>query len=196
VAKEVGNIGITVGLYAVEGAGGTAMIGGIAVVIAAEIAAFSGAAAMIHYCKDQNVHGAAWSFISICQTAANIEAKDLVADAQLLPVTHEREQRALIEARLNGYRPYWMRHIEALSELVRNDRLSELGGQPEIRDSLGTEALNLLASPGTWAGSWEAMADQIRVLFTASNRMTEYVNKHYSRIPEKDESDKKEEAKE
>ena len=164
--KEAGNAAMTIGLYAVEGAGGTAMIGGIAVIIAAEIEGISGAAAMIRYCKDQNVHSAAMSFINICQTAASIEAKDLVADARLLPVTHEREQRALVESRLNGYRPYWMRHIEALSELIRNDRPSELGGQPEIRDALGPEALNLLASPGTWAGSWEAMADQIRILFS------------------------------
>ncbi len=186
--KEAGNAAMTVGLYAVEGAGGTALIGGIAVIIAAEIDGISGAAAMIRYCEDQNVHSAATSFIGICQAAADIEAKDLVADARLLPVTHEREQRAFIESRLNGYRPYWMRHIEALSALVSNDRPSELGGQPKVRAALGPEALNLLASPETWAGSWEAMADQIRILFSASNKMTRYVNEHYSHVPKKEDA--------
>jgi len=163
------------------GAGGAALIGGIEVVIAAEIEGLRGAAAMIKYCKDHNVHSAAMSFIDICKSAADIEARDLVADAKLLPETKDPAERAVIETRLAGYLPYWMRHVEGLSNLIRNDRPSELGGQPEVRDALGTAALQILNNPSSWGGSWQAMAEQIRILFAGANSMTKYVDDHYDK---------------
>ena len=177
--KEAGTTALGLAAAAAGGVTGTAFVGGITVIIAAEIEGISGAAAMIRWCKDENVHGAALSFINVCKTAADIEARDLVADAKLLPETTNREERAVIEGRLAGYLPYWMRHLEALSNLTRDDRPSQLGGQPEVRDALGKAALGILNNPGTWAGTWEAMAEQIRILFAGANSMTRYVVDHY-----------------
>jgi hypothetical protein len=179
--KEAGTTALGLAAAAAGGMTGTAFVGGITVIIAAEIEGISGAAAMIRYCKDQNVHSAAMSFINICKSAADIEARDLVADAKLLPETTGREERAVVEARLAGYLPYWMRHVEALSNLLRNDRPSELGGQPEVRAALGPAALQILNDPSTWGGTWEAMAEQIRILFGGANSMTKYVVDHYEK---------------
>ena len=179
--KEAGTTALGLAAAAAGGMTGTAFVGGITVIIAAEIEGISGAAAMIRWCKDQNVHSAAMSFINICKSAADIEARDLVADARLLPETTGREERAVVEARLAGYLPYWMRHVEALSNLIRNDRPSELGGQPEVRAALGSAALRILNNPSTWGGNWEAMAEQIRILFAGANSMTKYVFDHYEK---------------
>lgn len=185
--KEAGTTVLGLAAAAAGGVTGTAVVGGITVIIAAEIEGISGAAAMIRWCKDQNVHSAALSFIDICKAAADIEARDLVADASLLPQTTDRAERAVIEARLAGYLPWWMRHIEALSNLISNDRPSQLGGQPEVRDALGTDALRILNNPGTWGGTWEAMAEQIRILFAGANAMTRYVVDHYEKKEKKEE---------
>ena len=148
--------------------------------IAAEIQGIHGAAAMIRWCKDQNVHSAAMSFINICTSAADIEARDLVADAKLLPET--KESRRAGADREPGW-PAICRTgcgtSKGSSTLIRNDRPSELGGQPEVRDALGTAALQILNNPSSWGGSWQAMAEQIRILFAGANAMTKYVVDNY-----------------
>jgi len=182
--KEAGTTMLSIGA-AVAGGGltATAFVGGIGVIIAAEIEGISGAAAMIRWCKDQNVHDAALSFVYECQAAANIEARDLVADASLLATTKDKAERAMIEAKLASDVPWWQRHLESLGKMVSNTRATALGGQPEVRDALGSQALAILNDPTSFAANWQTMAEQIRVIFAGANAMTKYVDDKYSQKP-------------
>jgi hypothetical protein len=170
--------GLAAGLA--TGAGGAAMVGGIEIIVAAEIEGFRGAAAMIEWAKDQNVHNAAWSYVGTCQDAAMLGAKDFVADARLIGETTDPTTRAMIEQKLTSYAKYWLRDIEDLSNQVADTRAPRMGGQPDLVAALGAESLQILRSPETWAGSWPAMAEQIRIIFTGANAMTRYVHEHYS----------------
>jgi hypothetical protein len=185
--EEAGETVAGLAAGAAGGAGGAAMVGGIAVVIAAEIEGLHGAAAMIRYCNKANIREAAGDFTDICVSAADIEARDLVADAKLLADASMNSERKLIEERLEGYRPYWMRHLDGLSELVRRDRVNAIGGQPALRDALGSETLRVLANPATWTGSWQSMAEQIRIVFAGANEMAKYAVEHYPRSEKKEE---------
>jgi hypothetical protein len=74
-----------------------------------------------------------------------------------------------------------MRHLETLSNQLGDTSASRLGGQPELRDALGSDALRILQDPGKGAGDWQSMAEQIRVVFAGANAMAEYVVDHYPR---------------
>jgi len=175
--------GLAAGLA--TGAAGAAMIGGIEIIVAAEIEGLRGAAAMIEWCKDQNVHSAAWSYVGTCQDAASIGAKDFVADTKLLGETADPTTKAMIEQKLTSYAKYWLRDLENLSNQVADTRAPQMGGQPDLVAALGAESLQILRSPETWAGSWPAMAEQIRIIFAGANAMTKYVYEHYSPKQEK-----------
>jgi hypothetical protein len=103
--KEAGTTALGLAAGAAGGAGGAAMVGGIAIVVAAEIEGIAGAAAMIRYCEKANVRDAALSFVDVCRDAANIEARDFVADAKLLADASNTDERALIEKKLASYHP-------------------------------------------------------------------------------------------
>jgi hypothetical protein len=173
---------------AVAAVGGSALVGGTMIVVAAEIEAVHGAAAMIRYARKGNVRDAAWSFVNVCTDAANIEARDLVVDTKLLQET-TGEERKIVEHNLTSYTPYWMSHLNALSQQFHDTRESRLGGRPELQAALGAEAVQLLRRPPTGPLTWEAMAAQIRVIFAASQAMAEYVAKNY---PKNEKSDEKE----
>ena len=185
--EEVAEQAVGWAAAAAGGVTGAAVVGGIAVVLAAEVEAVHGAAAMIRYCEKANIREAAMSFVGVCTDAANIEAKDLVADARLLPNVTDANEKALIEQKLASYIPYWLRHIEALSNQVQNTRANAIGGQPELRDALGSQALRILNDPASWVGGWETMAEQIRVVFAGATAMSKYAVEHYPRTdkPEK-----------
>ena len=100
IAEAAGEAASTLGGLAAglaTGAGGAAMIGGIEIVVAAEIEGFRGAAAMIEWAKDQNVHHAAWSYVGTCKDAASLGARDFVADTKLLGETTDPATKAMIE---------------------------------------------------------------------------------------------------
>ncbi len=162
-------------------AGGTGMVAGIAVVVAAEIDAIHGAAAMIEYCEKESVREAAGTFVGVCTTAADVEAKDLVADARLLADPASAAEQQLIEQKLISHARYWLRDIAALSEQVDDTRTIRVGGQPDLLAALGPQALAILRNPGSWAANWQAMAEEIRIIFAGASRMAEWAVKHYPR---------------
>lgn len=165
---------------AAGGAGGAALVGGVLIVGAAEVEGIHGAAAMIRYCKQENVREAAMSFVDVCVSTANIGARSFVADARLLADPSSADEKDIIEKNLASYTPYWIRDLGDLSSQVQDNRPSSIGGQPALRDALGTDALRVLENPGTWGGSWQSMADQIRAVFAGANAMATYVVDHYS----------------
>ena len=188
IAEAAGEAASTLGGLAAglaTGAGGAALIGGIEIIVAAEIEGLRGAAAMIEWAKDQNVHNAAWSYVGTCQDAASLGAQDFVADAKLLGETTDPTTKAMIEQKLTSYAKYWLRDLENLSNQVADSRAPRMGGQPDLVNALGAESLQILRSPETWAGSWPAMAEQIRIIFAGANAMTKYVYEHYSPKQEK-----------
>jgi hypothetical protein len=184
--QEIGTTALSLAAGVAAGAGGSAMIGGIGVVIAAEIEGIHGAAAMIRYCKKANMREAALSFVGVCQVAANVEAQDLVANVKLLNDASLAGERALIEQKLASDTPYWMRHLEALSAQLDDTRAPSLGGQRELRAALGPDAIRILQNPGTWAGNWQSMAEQIRVVFAGANAMAKYAVDHYPRTEKRE----------
>ena len=188
IAEAAGEAASTLGGLAAglaTGAGGAAMVGGIEIVVMAEIEGLRGAAAMIEWAKDQNVHSAAWSYVGTCQDAASLGAKDFVADAKLLGETTDPTTKAMIEQNLTSYAKYWLRDLESLSNQVADTRAPQMGGQPDLVAALGAESLQILRSPERWAGSWSDMAEQIRIIFAGANAMTKYVYDHYSPKQEK-----------
>jgi hypothetical protein len=171
------SISLAVGALA-PGLAGTAMVSGIAVVIWAEAEALSGAAAMIQYCKKANIREAAGDFVSTCMGEWNGGAAHFVADAKMLDAAQVVE-RPIIEKNLNSYAPYWLRAMDDLGAQMRSDRVNKLGGQPALRKALGPEALKILNTPGSWAGNWQRMAEQLQVMFSAANELGKYVEANY-----------------
>ncbi len=162
-------------------AGGVGLAAGIVVGVAAEVEALRGAAAMIEYCEKESVREAVGTFVGVCSTAADVEAKDLVADARLLDDPANAAERELIEQKLLSHARYWLRDIGALSDQVDDTRVVRVGGQPDLLGALGPEALAILRNPGSWAANWQAMAEEIRIIFAGASRMAEWAVKHYPR---------------
>jgi len=194
VARETGEMILGLGSAAAVGAGGSATIGGIGIVVAAEIEGLSGAAAMISWCRTTSVREAALDFIGVCSTAAGVEAQDLVANVKLLADQSAPSEKAFIEQRLASDVPHWMRHLEILSDQLNETRTISLGGQPRLQQALGDDALRILRNPATWGGSWESMAEQIRVIFAGANAMAKYVVDNYPRHEKKAESGEEKEG--
>jgi hypothetical protein len=184
-AEALQEAGETVAGLAATAAGGLAgagMVGGIAIILAAEAEGIHGAAAMIRYCREESVREAAGRFVGTCVDAANIEARALVADVKLLENPSDADQRRLIEERIMSHVPYWMRHVEDLSSQLADDRVIRLGGQPGLQKALGPEARAILADPARWAtANWQQMAEQIRVIFAGANQMAKHVVDTYPR---------------
>lgn len=187
--REAGETALGLAAGAAAGAGGSAMIGGIGVVIAAEMEGIAGAAAMIRYCRNASVREAAGEFIAVCSGAVNLEAQDLVANTKLLEDPSMASERALIEQKLESDVPYWLRHLGELSDQLDNKRTVRLGGQPQLQQALGKDALAILQNPGTWVGSWQSMAQQIQVIFAGANGMAKYVVDNYPRREKTSESE-------
>lgn len=167
--------------FAAGGAAGTALIGGIAIIIAAQAEGLAGAAAMIRYCRKANIREAAGDFVGSCMTAWDIGAKHFVADVKLLGEAKGSE-RAIAEQNLASFQPYWVRTLEELSGNVNSDRVNRIGGTPDLKKAIGREAIRILDNPQTWMGSWQQTAEHIQVMFTAANEVGKYVVKHYPRV--------------
>ncbi|MDQ3108069.1 MAG: hypothetical protein M3Q68_09735, partial [Actinomycetota bacterium] len=150
---------------------------GIGVIIAAQIEGISGAAAMIRYAREQNVKEAALDFIHVCEKAANIEVKAMLADMKLLDDPDLADQHADIERRLVKHHEYWTRHVGELRELYETKRVNALGGQPELRGSMGPFAATSLFAPTP--ASWDGLGQQIQVVFSGATAMSRYVVKQY-----------------
>lgn len=180
--QEAGSTALGIGGAAAAklgGIGGGAMFAGIGVVIAAQMEGIAGAAAMIRYCRQANVREAALDFIHVCEAAADIEAKSLIADARILDDPDLVDQRDAIQQRLVGHLEWWNRHVGQMQALYENPRANALGGQPALRGSLGPLAIATLYS--TPAPTWEGLGNQIRFVFAGANSMSSYVVKHYPR---------------
>jgi hypothetical protein len=160
--------------------GGAGVVATAVVVVAAEIEALSGAAAMIRYCRKARIREAAMMFVNQCVDAAQLGARDFVADTKLLADTTTADERSLMLQNLKSYAKYWQRDLENMSKQVNDSRVVRIGGQPALRDALGTETLQVLQTAGAPA-SYEQMAEQIRIVFAGANSMTEYVVKNYPR---------------
>jgi hypothetical protein len=160
--------------------GGAGMVAASVVVVAALIEGLNGAAAMLRYCKKANIREAAMTFVDQCVDAANIGAKDFIADVALLSDPSAADQKNLIMADINSYVKYWQRDLLNMNKQVNDTRVIRMGGQPDLRDALGPEALQVLQTAGA-AASYQQMADQIRIIFEGANKMTEYVVKNYPR---------------
>jgi hypothetical protein len=171
----------SLGLLASAAAGGlagTAVVGGIGIIIAAEAEGLAGAAAMIRYCEKANIRDAAGEFVTTCVSEWNGGAAHFVADVKMLDAAQVVE-RPIIERNLNLYAKEWLRAMDDMSAQLRSDRVSKLGGQPALKKALGPEAEKILNNPASWTGNWQRMAEQIRTLFHAANELGKYVAANY-----------------
>lgn len=180
--REAGSTAVTLAVAEIAGGGGSALVGGIMVMVAAEIQAIHGAADMMRWCEKTNAREAAWSFVNVCTQSANMFAKDLIADAQLLANTTNPTERATIEKNLASYTTYWMRDMQALATQLHDTRASQLGGQPALQAALGMFAVSTLQSPDSWSGSWQHTATQIQIIFAGARAMAEYVAKTHPKV--------------
>lgn len=177
--QEAGSTTLGLAATAAGGAAGAATIGGIGLIIAAEAEAISGAAAMIRYCREQNVREAASDVINICEAAAAIEAKSLIADLQILADPTFTGDREFVQQRMAGHASYWRRHHLELQDLLATKRVNALGGQPRLQVAMGLPALGVLGSSP--APTWEGAAEQIRLVFAGANSLAAFVVKSYPR---------------
>lgn len=178
--QEASSTAIGVGATAAMKVGGLAgggLFATIGIVVAAEMEGIAGAAAMIRYAKEANLREAALDFIHVCEAAAAIEAKSLIADARILDDPDLADQREAIQKRLIGHREWWQRHVAEMRALYLNDRVNALGGQPGLRRALGAAAIGTLFSPP--AATWEGLGNQIRTVFAGANAMSAHVVKQY-----------------
>jgi len=164
------------------GAGGSMMVGSIGIVVAAEMEGIHGAAAMIEYSERSNIREAAWSFVDACTQAADLDGKQMIADLQLLESTSDPAQKQIIEQKLIGHVGYWIREISGLAGQLSNTRAIYLGGQPELQEALGEDALRILRSPTSWFGDWHVMVEQIRTIFAGAWTMAEFVAKNHPAV--------------
>ena len=177
--QEAGQTALGLGATAAGGMAGAAMFAGIGVIIAAQAEGIAGAAAMIRYCKQANVREAALDFIGICEDAANIEAKSLIADAKILGDPDLADQREFILQKLDSHKVWWVRHVGRMQALVVKDRVNAIGGQPALRQALGFPAIGALFGPVPT--TWEGLGKQIATVFEGANSMSDYVVKNYPR---------------
>ena len=181
-AQEAAEASATLLASFATGLAGTAMIAGIAVILAAEAEGLHGAAEMIRYCRETNVRMAASDFIGTCVEAARNEAQDFVTDVKLLEDPANAGQRDIIEKKIRSYVPYWVRHVGDLADQLNNTRPMKLGGQPPLQAALGPMAVSLLRSPSIYAtNQWDQTAQHIRLIFHGANAMAAYVVKTYPR---------------
>ena len=177
--QEAGSTALGLGATAAGGAAGAAMFAGIGVILAAEAQAISGAAAMIRYCREVNVREAALDFIGKCEDAANLEAKALIANLKVLSDPSYTGDRNFVQQQLQKDSEWWHRHLLELEEQMGTKKPNTMGGRPELRKALGSEALKVLDSmPAT---TWEGAAEQIRTVFAGANKMAAFVVKTYPR---------------
>ena len=104
-----GSVGATGESSAGLAMGGAGMVVGSVVVVAAVIEGIHGAAEMIRYCKKASIREAAITFVDECVGAANLGAKDFIADVALLGNAGTADQKSLITANINSYVKYWQR---------------------------------------------------------------------------------------
>lgn len=175
--QEAVSAGLQAGAAVAGGVAGGAMFAAIGVVIAAQIEGISGAAAMIRYAREQNVKEAALDFIHVCEAAASIEARAMLADMKLLDDPDLQDQHADIQRRLESHLKYWNVHVARMRELYLTKRVNHLGGQPGLRGALGASATAALFAPP--AATWEALGGQVRDVFVGANRMSKYVGEKY-----------------
>lgn len=190
-AKEAATTAIGVGAGVAGGVAGSAMFAGISVTIAAEIEGLKGAAAMIAYCREENMKEAAGDVLNIVEAAASIEALDLVADLKLLSDPANAGEAKLIEAKLASDAVWWERHLQRLSELVNDNRPSRIGGQPELLAKLGPDAVAVMRA-GVAGQSPEAMAEQIRLVFEGTNEMVKFIGEQRTEKREKAKEEREE----
>ncbi len=175
--QEAINAGLQAGAAVAGGAAGGAMFAAIGVIIAAEIEGISGAAAMIRWAGERNVKEAALDFIHICEDAASIEAKAMLADMQLLDDPDLIDQHAEIKQRLASHLVWWNRHVDRMQTLYLNDRVNALGGQPRLKLALGDSAVGALFGPPP--DSLAGLGRQVRDVFAGANKMSKYVGEKY-----------------
>jgi hypothetical protein len=177
--QEAGTTALGLGASAAGGLAGSAMFAGIGIMIAAQVEGISGAAAMIRYCKEANVREAAMDFINICEDAAKIEARDLIADAKVLGDPDLADQREFVLQKLQSHAEWWNRHVGRMQDLLQTDRPNALGGQPGLRTSLGWHVQVALQAPTP--STFDGLGKQIVTVFEGANRMSNYVVKNYPR---------------
>lgn len=176
--QEAVNAGLQAGAAVAGGAAGGAMFAGIGVVIAAQIEGIAGAAAMIRWAEERNMKEAALDFIHICEDAASIEAKAMLADMRLLDDQDLEDQHAAIRRRLVSHLQWWNRHVARMRALYLDDRPNAIGGQPGLKSALGPSAVGaLFAGP---AGTWPVLGEQVRDVFVGANKMSRYVGEKYA----------------
>lgn len=173
--QEAINAGLQAGAAVAGGMAGGALFAGIGVIIAAEMEGIAGAAAMIRYAREQNVKEAALDFIHVCEKAANIEVKSMLADMKLLGDPDLADQQDEIQKRLESHFLYWSRHVGELQTLYQKDRVNALGGQAALREAFGP-----LAGAALFADTpktWEGLGHHIKLVFQGANSMSKYVGK-------------------
>lgn len=152
----------------------------ITVVVQAELAAISMAAAFIRWCKDETVREAALDFINDCNKVAKGGAISLVADCKLLLGEANPSVQAIALEQANREAAAVSRGLRALASHVTATAPDAIGHYPLVVASLGTPALQAMTVVFDENDGVLMVAQQIADVFHGANEMAKFVKSHYT----------------
>jgi len=155
------------------------LLGGITIVIKAEIAALSDAAAFIRWCREETVRDAAEAFIVACDQVAKASAFDFVADAELLFDPSHATLSDIAGKQLMLHASYLKKGLSYIGSQLNSSEKNRLGGQPQLVAALGESAVHALSNPLDTPDDPLTLAEQVRDVFAGANAMAQYVRKSY-----------------
>jgi len=147
------------------------------VVVKAQFEAIRLAAAFIRWCKDETVRQAALDFIEDCTKLAKGAAYDLVADAEILldPTRASLHSIAARQIEAEGQRV--AAGLRVLGSHVSATEKTTIGAYPDVKKSLGKDALSALDMP---QDSALIATQQVGDVFKGANNMARYVKFAYT----------------
>jgi hypothetical protein len=171
--EEAGKAAVTIGAGMAAGAAGSAMFAGTAILIEAEINGLEGAAAMIRYCREENLKEAINDYYYAIDEFAG-EAKDFIADLKILGDPAERQQWPKAKSHLDSYASWWGTCLNRLNAQMDTDSKAKIGGQPDYVKELGDATLKILRS-GVPATTYEGIAEQVKTVLAGTHELSVYV---------------------
>jgi hypothetical protein len=194
-AEEALSTAIGVGVGAVAGAGGTALLGGIALGIAVELDAFKSLGAMYQYARVQNMKDALERFWNVLSDAAG-DAQSLVADLKVLAEATDPNEKKIAESNIASSGQAWNQYFSSLVGQLEDQRKDRLGGQPELKEKLGSDALTALSS-GLIGQTPAEIGTQIKTVFAGANNLARWLaSQSEEKLKEQEEEEKKAEEEE
>lgn len=171
--EEAAQAVVSIGAGMAAGAAGSAMFAGIAILIEAEINGLEGAAAMIRWCREENLKDAIGGYYNSIDDFAG-EAKDFIADLRILGDPAERQQWPKAESHLDSYASWWGVCLKRLNGQMDPDRKDRIGGQPDYLKELGDATLKILRA-GVPATTYEGIANQVKTVLAGTHELSIFV---------------------